>query len=130
MQAFSELEHSPSYLCESIAPSELEIWREVVLDCQKKTVSVLRQMYAETVHTLVSTTRKALLVKVKTGGSDHDESSELEGHAQRHVRLLVDLLGQFSNIVAQMCCLRSSRDLLQLLVTPFCRRVADVAFGN
>jgi hypothetical protein len=74
--------------------------------------------------TTIQCFRKSLLVKVKTGESD------FEGHAKRHVQLLVELLGQFSNTVAEMCALGMTASLLSSVVGSLGGHVSDAAFGK
>ncbi len=55
VSAYSDMEYSPSYL--QLTDDEGSSWKEVILDCQRKSASLLRQAYSERVQTLVTTTR-------------------------------------------------------------------------
>jgi hypothetical protein len=79
-----------------IAGESFDVVIEIVADCQKKAAQMVRVPYAEHVRTIIATMRKKLASKVAL----NDASSQ--AHGQRHLNFLLELLGSWSNIVAEI----------------------------
>lgn len=79
-----------------IPGESFEVVTEIVADCQKKAAQVVRAPYAEHVRTVIATMRKKLASKVALNDSNS------QAHGQRHLNYLLELLGSWSNIVAEI----------------------------
>lgn len=103
-------------------PSAATVIEEILSDCIKKSSAVVRQQYAERINTLCSSCRKQLKAKV---AKDAESSTT---HSTRHVASLLELMGCWSNIIAEMAemCL-SCIPLLRACVTPYHDRIVVVA---
>ena len=72
----------------------IEPANEIVKDCRKKTSQTIRPKYSENVRNLISQSRKKLIVKTA--------SDDTASHSQRHMQVLIELLGTWSNIIAEV----------------------------
>ena len=95
---------------------------EIVSDCQRKTAQYLRSLHSENVRNMITTCRKQLRSKAAL---DADSSYQ---HSQRHLNAMVELVGGWSNIVADLAQLDISDNVLNLCVSPLHVRVAETAF--
>ena len=110
-----------------------DVYEEVVEGCRSKVVNAVSGMFANDVRNLVTVSRKRLISKaalsVEAAGNAHN---------QRHINTLIELLGQWSNIVADLrgaltaggrrADHASAAKLLKAIVAPFHLRVIEVAF--
>jgi hypothetical protein len=98
-----------------------ELLREFVTDCQKKSAQVLRAPYAESVRNNISGFRKRLASKV---AKDVESSQQ---HSQRHLNTIIELLGSWSNIMAELESFQLSPQMILLICAPIHSRVIDMA---
>jgi hypothetical protein len=102
---------------------ENSVMQEILADCQKKTAQYLRSLHSESVRNMITLCRKQLRSKAAL-----DSESSYQ-HGQRHLNAMVELLGGWSNVVAELAELNISDGVLALCVTPLHVRVAETAFG-
>lgn len=95
---------------------------EILADCQKKTAQYLRSLHSESVRNMITGCRKQLRSKAAL---DSETSYQ---HGQRHLNSMVELLGGWSNIVAELAQLDISDGVLAMCVAPLHVRVAETAF--
>lgn len=102
--------------------SETLAMQDVVLDCQKKCAQALRSRVADNVSTLLAASRKKLRAKI----SKDMESSTL--HNQRHINSMLELFGDWSDMVAGIVNGGLSDKVKSLVIVPFHVRVMEVSF--
>jgi hypothetical protein len=95
---------------------------DVLVDCQKKCVQLLRVRCAEAVTSLVSTCRKKLRAKTAL---DAEASAQ---HPRRHCNALLDLLGGWSNCVAEVVAYPVSIGVKTQVLMPLHERIMESAF--
>lgn len=98
--------------------SSLPVIIEIIDDCQRKTAQAIRALYSESVGVLISACRKQLGFR---GAIDTDSS-------QKHMTAMIELLGCWSNMVADITTYNMSTYMIQLVVFPFHSRIIDVTF--
>jgi hypothetical protein len=98
-----------------------EVIAEMVRDCQKKCAQVLRAPFADSIRNVIAATRKRLATKAAL---DSEASYQ---HNQRHLNLLIEILGTWSNIVAQTCEFGFSRSLTRQILSPLYTRILEAA---
>ena len=100
-----------------------EVVTEIVMDCRKKAVPVLRSPFVEVVRLAISSTRKKLIAKT----NNNIDSDVAYKHGERHFYLLTELLGGWSNSVMQVSSLGLSLPTFHAVVLPLHSRVVDCA---
>jgi hypothetical protein len=110
-------EHEP--ILQSNENSEVVL--EITKECQKKCAQYLRTPMAECVRSVIAAARKRLATKAAL---DSEASYQ---HSQRHLNTLVELLGTWSNIVAQCRDFGFSRTLTKLILSPLYSRIVEAA---
>ena len=95
---------------------------DIVVDCQKKCAQSLRSKVADKVSTLLASTRK----KIRAKAALDSDSSSL--HNQRHKQHILELLGNWSDIIANVVQGGFSAKITSLVIVPFHLRVMEVAF--
>lgn len=98
-----------------------EVLAEIVLDCRKKVASLIRSRCGTFVQQLLSKCRKQLYSKVSVG------SDSSHTHSQRHLNTLVELLGEWSNIVLELSQLNTSAETLTILIDPLHARISELS---
>eukprot|EP00428_Durinskia_dybowskii_P063384 CAMPEP_0170377352 /NCGR_PEP_ID=MMETSP0117_2-20130122/12228_1 /TAXON_ID=400756 /ORGANISM="Durinskia baltica, Strain CSIRO CS-38" /LENGTH=529 /DNA_ID=CAMNT_0010632647 /DNA_START=310 /DNA_END=1896 /DNA_ORIENTATION=+ len=110
-----------NYIPNSHLGERLEVIHEIILDCRKKTAQLFRAPLAETVQNVVAALRKRLVAKTAL----ISESPYM--HNQRHLFVLIELLGSWSNIVFLCCRYGFSRPINKLILSPIYERVVEAA---
>jgi hypothetical protein len=95
---------------------------DILVDCQKKCVQLLRVRCAEAVTSLVSTCRKKLRAKAAL---DAEASAQ---HHRRHCNALLELLGGWSNCAAEVVAYPVSMGVKSQVLLPLHERIMDSAF--
>lgn len=95
------LTHVESYLVINDEAANNEVVIEIVEDCRKKAVTTLRTIWSDTIRTLVTSCRKKLTNKAALNVDNNDRNQ----HGQRHLNTLVELLGEWSNIIKDITTL-------------------------
>ena len=98
-----------------------EVVDEIVSDCRKKCAQVLRAPFAEVVRNIIAACRKRLVSKAAL---DSDASYQ---HGQRHLHTLIELLGSWSNVVAQCVQFEFSRSLTRQILSPLYTRIIEAS---
>jgi hypothetical protein len=99
-----------------------DILGEIVLDCRKKLGTLLRTKYTAIIQQLLVACRKRLHAKVGVG------SVEGQSHTWRHLRTLVELLGEWSNCVTELGELSISSETLVVTLDPLHSIVIEMSF--
>ena len=84
---------------------------------------MIRGKFTENVRTLISLCRKKIIVKTSSSGAAASE------HTQRHLNILIELLGSWSNMIAEIECVGLSTDTLVSSIQPLHERVLEVCFA-
>ena len=98
-----------------------EVVREITQDCRKKVGQLLRAAHVSGVQQLLTFSRKRLHTKASL------EPGNNQQHAQRHLNTLIELLGEWSNIVNDLSGLNISSETLTLTIDPLHARVAEMS---
>jgi hypothetical protein len=98
-----------------------EVVDEIVKDCRKKCAQYLRSPYAESIRGVIAACRKRLVTKAAL---DSEASYQ---HNQRHLNTLIELLGSWSNIVAQCSDFGFSRSLTRQILSPLYTRIVEAS---
>lgn len=98
-----------------------EVVSEIVKDCRKKCAQQLRAPFAEVIRNVIAACRKRLVSKAAL-----DSESSLQ-HNQRHLNTLLELLGTWSNIVAQCVAFGFSRALTRQILSPLYTRILEAS---
>lgn len=93
---------------------------EMLRDCRAKCVRHVRLQHGDALRSVISQTRRRLQEKVAGKASD-------QLHQQRHVQLLVQLLGENSNIVSSVCASGWEAAIVQQVCQPFHELVSEVS---
>lgn len=93
---------------------------EMVRDCRSKCVRHVRTQHGDVLRNVISQTRRRL--QEKSAGMASDQL-----HQQRHVQLLVQLLGENSNIVNDVCANGWDLAIVQQVCQPFHELVSEVS---
>jgi hypothetical protein len=93
---------------------------EMLRDCRSKCVRHVRTQHGDVLRNVISQTRRRLQEKVAGMASD-------QLHQQRHVQLLVQLLGENSNIVNDVCANGWDLAIVQQVCQPFHELVSEVS---
>jgi len=88
-----------------------EILTEVVTDCRKKALQILRSPFVENVQSIMSLARKRFQSKAMSANET-----------------LVDLLGSWSNVVLEIAALGVSDSMLHQIITTFHARIVELSF--
>jgi hypothetical protein len=94
---------------------------DIMIDCRKKAVSILRTKYADTVRNLITTSRKRISTKTSLDG----EKTLI--HSQRYLSTLLELLGTWSNIISDCECMGLSYATLAAIISPLHDRVMEMS---
>ena len=97
--------------------SSNDVVNEIVEDCRKKAVATVRILWSDTIRTLVTSCRKKLTNKAALNVDNNNRNQ----HGQRHLNTLVELLGEWSNIIKDVTSLTLHRSIGTSLY-PFCCR--------
>ena len=81
--------------------SSNDVVNEIVEDCRKKAVATIRIVWSDTIRTLVTSCRKKLTNKAALNVDNNNRNQ----HGQRHLNTLVELLGEWSNIIKDITSL-------------------------
>jgi hypothetical protein len=98
-----------------------DVVEEIVKDCRKKCAQYLRSPYAESIRGVIAGCRKRLVTKAAL---DSEASYQ---HNQRHLNTLIELLGSWSNIVAQCSDFGFSRSLTRQILSPLYTRIVEAS---
>lgn len=99
----------------------LAVKEEILKDAQRKTSGVLRPYYVEIVNQLITSTTKRLRTKTALDGDNTN-------HSQRHIQLLLDLFGQWSNIIQEVGQQDLTKENIQYILTSLSSRVSSLAW--
>lgn len=94
---------------------------EISKDCQKKCAQFLRAPFAETIRNIIAACRKRLASKAAL---DSEASYQ---HHQRHLNALIEVLGTWSNVVAQCTEFGFSRSLTRQILSPLYTRIVEAS---
>jgi hypothetical protein len=115
-------------------PSELLLWKEIVLDCQKRFLQLSRSIYSDSVRTIITNYRKQLRSKAiftataGGGGNGNGSGSDpLSDPSGRYLFPLLELVGSWSNLIEDMRGHHWSSDLLALALHSFHSRVMEAS---
>lgn len=95
---------------------------DVLVDCQKKCVQLVRMRCAEAVTALISSCRKKLRAKAAL---DAEASAQ---HHRRHCNALLELLGGWSNVAAEVVAYPISIGVKTQVLLPLHERIMESAF--
>ncbi len=96
--------------------SSNDVVNEIVEDCRKKAVATIRIIWSDTIRTLVTSCRKKLTNKAALNVDNNNRNQ----HGQRHLNTLVELLGEWSNIIKDVTSLTLHHSIgTSLLVTTY-----------
>ena len=87
--------------------SSNDVVNEIVEDCRKKAVATVRILWSDTIRTLVTSCRKKLTNKAALNVDNNNRNQ----HGQRHLNTLVELLGEWSNIIKDITSLTLHRSI-------------------
>jgi len=90
-----------SNLAMNDAGSNNDVVIEIIEDCRKKATATIRVVWSDTIRTLVTSCRKKLANKAALNVDNNDRNQ----HGQRHLNTLVELLGEWSNIIKDITSL-------------------------
>jgi len=94
---------------------------EITKDCRKKMGHLLRSGYVGSVQQLLTLSRKRLHMKATLGSGPSTQ------HAQRHLNTLIELLGEWSNVVNDLSDLDISSETLTVAIDPLHARVVEMS---
>ena len=104
---------------------------EIVEDCRKKISSFFIALYADKVTSLITSSRKKITSKTAIRNTSSNNNTNINNnsnqHGQRHFNTLVELLGVWSNYIAEMIDLGLSTNTLSLILPPLHVRVIVLA---
>ncbi|RYG92453.1 hypothetical protein EON65_59190, partial [archaeon] len=93
---------------------------EIVRDAKKKVAQVIRPYYIDTVNQLITSSTKRLRAKTAL-----DSSID---HSQRHIYILLELLGTWSNIIAEILAVNFDKEQVLFLLSSLSQRVHSLAY--
>jgi len=97
--------------------------KELLNDCQKKCAQFIRSQYIDQINAIVSSAKKKLAAKF---------ASNTGSQSNKHYGIVMELLGYFSNIIAELnmrhCDMSAS--LLLAVVLPFHERVISMVYES
>jgi len=96
------------------------IIKELILDCQSKCTQYFRAVYGEQIRNLIASSRKKIHSKAAI------EIHASTQHHQRHIVILIDLLGSWSNMVLEMTNLGLSPKVRQMIALPLHGRIREM----
>lgn len=100
----------------------IELVREIVKDCHRKASSHIRSLYIEAINGLITSSRKKLKIKISL-----EQSQDLQ---QKHLAIILELLGQWSNILANLIQYQFSKSFIQLSLASLYHRVLECVYDT
>jgi hypothetical protein len=99
-----------------------EVHQDILKDARRKASQLIRSPYIETINQLIVSARKRLRAKTAL-----DTETNIQ-HGQRHVHIFIELLGSWSNIVAEIMNIKLSKEMTQLILAQLHQRIIEMAF--
>eukprot|EP01041_Mallomonas_annulata_P003569 gene3569-7096_t len=101
---------------------DCNVIKEITNDCQKKACQAIRAYYADDIRNIITSSRKKLNMKTSL---DSDNATQ---HTNRHLNILIELLGTWSNIIASINDYNISFYSINLIISPLHTRIIEMAF--
>lgn len=96
------------------------IVNELIFDCRSKCTQYFRAVYGEQIRNLIASSRKK--IHSKAAVEIHASSQ----HHQRHIVILIDLLGSWSNMILELSSFGLSPIVRQMIALPLHGRIREM----